>query len=327
MMGRLFKACLAEGVTASVHDRALLYYRLLRTDVAQAAAVIGGDGSAPPVESFTEDKRTPADEAVWAEFNTLSVVYGKPSEMFIQPDHLIKDVRGGAAAGGGAAATPKPSQGDSDDSLLGGGSDGGASSSSSVADGHAGAGASPAVSGVEEDLLGLSMGGGPSPMMTSAYSAPMTSSAYSAPMAAAAPSPVPQQPPPQPVAAPSAAAAPSSSFLVPGAILAPNDFQAKWGGLGAGQQLALRAARLPSTAEVEALARGGNLLTIASGDVGSHLKFYFYGRDAAGAFHLLEVILDKNNGNITATLKSDNPAMAPAVAQALAAALRPILAA
>ena len=76
MLGRLFKACLAEGVTAAVHDRALLYYRLLRTDVKQAAAVIGGE--APPVETFTEDLRTPADEAVWREFNSLSVVYGKP---------------------------------------------------------------------------------------------------------------------------------------------------------------------------------------------------------------------------------------------------------
>ena len=43
MLGRLFKACLADGVDASVHDRALLYYRLLRANVGEAAAVIAGD--------------------------------------------------------------------------------------------------------------------------------------------------------------------------------------------------------------------------------------------------------------------------------------------
>ena len=33
MLGRLFKACLADGVNAAVHDRALLYFRLLRASV------------------------------------------------------------------------------------------------------------------------------------------------------------------------------------------------------------------------------------------------------------------------------------------------------
>jgi hypothetical protein len=315
MMGRLFKSCLGDesggSVPAAVHDRALLYYRLLRTDVTQAAAVIGGE--VPPVDAYTEDQPTPADAAVWAEFNTLSVVYGKPSEMFIQADHLIKDLTGaGAAAKAAAAGAAAKPPSDSDDSLLlggGGGDDG-------VGGAPGGAAAAPPASAggyaVEEDLLGLSMGPpAPAPAAASAYAAPpvpaLSSSAAAAGM------------PPAPT--------PGGAFLVPGAVLAPDAFQAKWGALGGGQALALRAGRLPTTAEVEALARAGSLYTIASGDVGTHLKFYLYGRDASGAYALLEVVLDKSNGGITATLKCDNPAAAPAVAQALAAALRPILAA
>ena len=287
MMGRLFKACLAEGTSAIVHDRALLYYRLLRTDVKQAAAIIGGEVA--PVAAFFEDARTPADEAVWREFNSLSVVYGKPSEMFIQPEWLIKD------RSGGAPAAAKPAADASDDSLLGN-ADGAlpeaSPASSSGGGGHATASAAAAAPAEEEDLLGLSFGAPPAP----------------APPAAA--------PPP----------APAASVLVPGAVLAPADFQSKWGSLG-GQAFRLQAARVPTTAEVEALARAGHLATVASGDVGTSLKFYFYGRDGGGAFHLLELLLDKSNGVVAVTLKSENPGAAAAVAQAVATALRPVLAA
>ncbi len=53
MMGRLFKAFLADGVNASVHDRALLYYRLLRADVKEAAITIGGERE--PVREFYDE--------------------------------------------------------------------------------------------------------------------------------------------------------------------------------------------------------------------------------------------------------------------------------
>lgn len=291
MMGRLFKSCLAEGTPAIVHDRALLYYRLLRTDVKQAAAVIGAE--VPPVDTFHEDARTPADEAVWREFNSLSVVYGKPSEMFIQPEWMIKD-RG---VGGGAGGAAKPALADSDESLLGNADN--AMPQSSPGGSVAPAPAASAAAAPEEDLLGISYAAPPAP-------------APAAPVAAPAPAPLPTPSP--------------ASILVPGAVLAPADFQAKWGSLP-GQAFRLQASRVPATSEVEGLVRAGNMPTIASGDVGTSLKFYFFGREAAGAFHLFEVLLDKSNGAVNVTLKSENPAAAPAVAQALAAALRPVLAA
>ena len=53
MMGRLFKACLADGVDALLHDRALLYYRLLRANVKEANATIAG--AQPPLKEFFEE--------------------------------------------------------------------------------------------------------------------------------------------------------------------------------------------------------------------------------------------------------------------------------
>ena len=41
MLGRLFKKCLAEATSVSLHDRALLYYRILTKSPREAADVIG----------------------------------------------------------------------------------------------------------------------------------------------------------------------------------------------------------------------------------------------------------------------------------------------
>ena len=64
MLGRLFKACLADGVDASVHDRALLYYRLLRANVGEAAQVIGGERE--PVVEYRDDQATEVNDKVSA---------------------------------------------------------------------------------------------------------------------------------------------------------------------------------------------------------------------------------------------------------------------
>ena len=62
MLGRLLKACLSDGVDASVHDRALLYYRLLRADVAEAAVAIGGERE--PISAFREEQAPEVDAKV-----------------------------------------------------------------------------------------------------------------------------------------------------------------------------------------------------------------------------------------------------------------------
>ena len=110
-------------------------------------------------------------------------------------------------------------------------------------------------------------------------------------------------------------------------MLDPAAFQAKWGSSPVAQNISLRLSRLPSGPnEVEGLAKAAHFVTIASGDLPAQLKFYLFARDAGGAFHLIELLMDKNTGAVTGTVKSDAPAAAPAVVGALAAALRPMLA-
>ncbi|GLC44199.1 hypothetical protein PLESTB_000752500 [Pleodorina starrii] len=84
-MKPILGAALAAGVAdshADVHDRALMYYRLLRTDVAAAERVV-----APPlvvVPWFSEALSPEAKDAIFAEFNSLSVVFQQPAAAFIE---------------------------------------------------------------------------------------------------------------------------------------------------------------------------------------------------------------------------------------------------
>ncbi|KAG2423691.1 hypothetical protein HXX76_015081 [Chlamydomonas incerta] len=81
----LLGAVLAAGTADSdveVRDRALLYYRLLRADPAAAERVI-----APPLMTvpwFSETLSGEAKDAIFADFNSLSVVFNKPAASFIE---------------------------------------------------------------------------------------------------------------------------------------------------------------------------------------------------------------------------------------------------
>jgi len=65
-----------------LHDRALLYYRLLRHDVREAAKIVNTPTNS--ITSFAEDESFDVIERIFQEFDSLSVVYGKPSEAFIK---------------------------------------------------------------------------------------------------------------------------------------------------------------------------------------------------------------------------------------------------
>jgi hypothetical protein len=221
-------------------------------------------------------------EAIFSEFNTLSVLYKAPSATFIAADHLV-------------AAMPEPpvvaaAVAQDDDRLLTGDEDAplaaGGGASRVVAAAPAAAPAAPA--DLIDDLLGMGFGGG----------------------GAAAPAPAP-------------AGASRLVAVGSGAALDSGAFQARWGALAASPALALQAQRLPpgGSAEVEAWARGAGLATIASGDTGAALKWFVYGQDDAGGFHLAEIVLDKSNGAVVATVKSDVPAAAHVAAAAIRAAL------
>jgi len=287
MLGRLFKATLEGSNSAAVHDRALLYYRLLRRDVSEAQAVISGDRA--PITTFYEDRDDPSKAKVFAEFNSLSVVYGKPSEQFISETHMfatddpVEDPAAAAGApGAGAAAPAKGAAAGDDDDLLGVGS------APAVSAGVAAPPAPPAPSSGGGDLLGMDdLFGGPT-------------------------------------GAPAAPAAPAFA-LSPSAALDPPQFQAKWMALPVAQTLNLHASKVPSVAEVEGMLGAAHIKTVASGDTGPQLKFYFFGGSAAGAVYLTEVLFDKASQNFAASIKTEDAANAANFVAALRAALSPVV--
>jgi len=91
MLGRLLKAALNDSTDQDVHDRALLCYRLLRTDLEVAQKVLASETIPQlPEGGFAERRDHARREALMAEFNTLAVVFGQPSRQFIGKEYQLR---------------------------------------------------------------------------------------------------------------------------------------------------------------------------------------------------------------------------------------------
>ncbi|KAL2517683.1 Beta-adaptin-like protein A [Abeliophyllum distichum] len=81
-------AALAAGLAdfhQDVHDRALFYYRLLKYNVTVAERVV--DPPKQAVSVFADTQSSEIKDRIFDEFNSLSVVYQKPSYMFTDKEH------------------------------------------------------------------------------------------------------------------------------------------------------------------------------------------------------------------------------------------------
>ncbi|KAK4787411.1 hypothetical protein SAY86_011244 [Trapa natans] len=79
---------LAAGVAdfhQDVHDRALFYYRLLRYNISIAERVVNPPKQA--VSVFADPQSSEIKDRIFDEFNSLSVLYQKPSYMFTDKEH------------------------------------------------------------------------------------------------------------------------------------------------------------------------------------------------------------------------------------------------
>lgn len=84
MLGRLLKFCVDEEMHMDVHDRALFYYRLLKTGPKEAERVVCGSNTKPVANPWNLNASSSnSKESLFEEFNTLSVVYGQSSVHFI----------------------------------------------------------------------------------------------------------------------------------------------------------------------------------------------------------------------------------------------------
>jgi len=79
-LGQLLSSAISDENHQDVHDRALLYYRLITKDLDEANRVISAPSTI--VTNFTEEQNREIQDRIFEEFNTLSVIYGLPSERF-----------------------------------------------------------------------------------------------------------------------------------------------------------------------------------------------------------------------------------------------------
>ncbi|KAL3633462.1 hypothetical protein CASFOL_022224 [Castilleja foliolosa] len=85
---RTLGAALAAGLAdfhQDVRDRALFYYRLLQYDVSVAERIVNPPKQA--VSVFADTQSSEIKDRIFDEFNSLSVVYQKPSYMFTDKEH------------------------------------------------------------------------------------------------------------------------------------------------------------------------------------------------------------------------------------------------
>jgi len=95
-----------------VHDRALLYFRLLKLDVKEAEKVISH--KLPTITQFSEDLTPEIQDKIFDEFNSFSVIYKCPAATFIDSEAALFSVDDSFSD-----AAPSPSeQPDNDSSFL-----------------------------------------------------------------------------------------------------------------------------------------------------------------------------------------------------------------
>lgn len=83
VLGKVFELIFNNFNDIDLKDRASYLYNLLKYDVDEAEQIILGNGSLEVIEKFssTEDD---LNDKIFAEFNTLSVLYKKPEEKFVK---------------------------------------------------------------------------------------------------------------------------------------------------------------------------------------------------------------------------------------------------
>ncbi|XP_054793376.1 beta-adaptin-like protein A [Prosopis cineraria] len=108
-------AALAAGLAdfhQDVHDRALFYYRLLQYNVSVAERVVNPPKQA--VSVFADTQSSEVKDRIFDEFNSLSVVYQKPSYMFTDKEHRgpfeFSDELGNLSISAESADTVVPAQ-------------------------------------------------------------------------------------------------------------------------------------------------------------------------------------------------------------------------
>jgi len=289
MLGRLLTHAVEDVSSQDLHDRALTYYRLLRAGPEHAEVVISGRSAEVSGDGgFLEEDLKRGTRDLMREFNTLAVVYGRPSDSFVAEKYRSKAVDVEWGEGEGMARPPE---------------------APAAVPTTAGETAAPPTG--EMDLM--SIGGQPAEPQT--FVAPVAPAPAPAP---AAPSDFTGDllgdlldfgaPPPASVSvAPVAPVAPALR-LATGPNITGSEYQALWSSEPSpAAEGKMPLAALPAdTLHIERSLLAFDVGTMASGDLPNEIKVFCYGKDAdTGKFLLAQVVVDKNLMEMSVVIKSD----------------------
>ena len=274
MLGRLLKAATDDISSQDLHDRALLYHRLLKANPKTAETVVNGSSCTIEMQNnFAEEIKSEFHEELLKEFNTLAVVYNQTSDVFVPEEFQVKFVLMRAdhdSVGPNNNATNVTPTGEPGD--VTGLRD--QMQQTRIIDSVPVPSPAAEVGGVAafdvmEDLLGF---GTPSPTP-----APVT--------------------------------APSSIVLASDFSMTGERYQELWGAQpdasATTATLSISSPPMGGTAEIEANLSQSNIFTMASGELPSELKFFLYAqeKDVASTTFLLQVIISKATSTASVTIK------------------------
>ncbi|KAH7682442.1 AP-1/2/4 complex subunit beta protein [Dioscorea alata] len=298
-------AALVSGLADShqdVHDRALFYYRLLQHDVSVAERVVNPPKQA--VSVFADTQSNEIKDRIFDEFNSLSVVYQKPSYLFIDKEHRgpfefsedIGDIS--LAADSGDNVIPAQRYDANDNDLL-----------LSTAEKEESRGLThngSSYGGLEYDASLVSVASSAIPAPAQAATSLQSALAIDDLLGLGVPvEPEPPQPP--------------SLKLNPKPVLDPSNFQKKWGQLqiSSSQECSLTPQGVAALTSPQALLRhmqGHSIQCIASGGQAPNFKFFFFAQraDEPSSFFLVECLINASSAKAQIKIKADDSSVSEA---------------
>lgn len=303
MLGRLIQRALDDAANHDVRDRALFYFRLLRRDVKTAKNVVDGKDPCAIVGAFAEEANTELRDRIFDNFNTLAVIYGQTPDQFVAPEKRAKDEHVAAMRerrAGRKTVVETNGETNGEDTRENGGS---------VLDAF-GSGAPESTGDLlggenDEDTVVETPPVVPDAAPTGGIldSFDLLGAATDAPMA-----------PPMAAAAPQLVAAPNAVDSA--------SFQAKWAQIPTEHTFDLTLAALPSaTTSVDAALTARHVYTMASGELATAFKFFFFAQDAVNSIYLVQCVIDKSANQANLTVKVEGNSEPACVRDAIATGL------
>ncbi|KAK4338006.1 hypothetical protein RND71_042493 [Anisodus tanguticus] len=309
-------AALAAGINdfhQDVHDRALLYYRLLQYNVSIAERVVNPPKQA--VSVFADTQSNEIKDRIFDEFNSLSVVYQKPSYMYTDKEHrgpfAFTEEIGNLSVGAEPTDNVVPAQrieANDKDLLL-------STSDKEESKGSSHNGSAYSAPGYDGSLAALtqtdlvSLDYKPTPNVPSATFAIDDLLGLGLPAAAS-------PPPPPPVLK-----------LNTKAALEPNTFQQKWRQLpiSISQETSINPQGVAAMTTPQVLIRhmqGHSIHCIASGGQAPNFKFFFYAQKAEElSTYLVECIVNSSSCKVQLKIKADYQSTSQAFSELFQSAL------